>query len=153
MLLNCLCFLFSGAHYMNTNTRSCPPGFSKYTRSLKRRAQELSNDIWHLCIDQHRHVVYRWKALELYFSIFVKIWNSFPPGRPCFFFSLDESLEMSVLVGTPHIVILNEIILTNTFGYTISSVSNVYPSIAVACESRISLSLHLEKKHRAGFYW
>ncbi len=73
--------IISGAHYMNTNTRSCPPGFSKYTRSLRRRAQELSNDIWHSYIDQHRHAVHRWKALELYFSmlISVKTWNSCPP--------------------------------------------------------------------------
>ncbi len=71
----------SGAHYMNTNTRSCAPGFSKYTRSLRRRAQELSDDIWHSYIDQHRHAVHRWKALELYFSmpISVKTWNSCPP--------------------------------------------------------------------------
>ena len=35
------------ARYVYTNTRSCPPGFSKFTSALKSRDQELSNGIWH----------------------------------------------------------------------------------------------------------
>ncbi len=36
-----------GAHYVYTNTRSCPTRFSKLTRLLKSWVQELSNGIWH----------------------------------------------------------------------------------------------------------
>ena len=34
------------AHYMYTNARLCPRGFSKLTRALNSRDQELSNSIW-----------------------------------------------------------------------------------------------------------
>ncbi len=39
-----------------------------YLWALKSTGQELSNGIWHAYIEQHRRVIYRWKALDLYFS-------------------------------------------------------------------------------------
>ncbi len=36
---------------------------------LKSRGQALSNDIWHPYVAQYRHVIYRWKALDFYFSM------------------------------------------------------------------------------------
>ncbi len=49
----------NGAHYMYTNTRSCPPAFSENTHVLKSWAQELSDGIWHPYIAQYRHAIYR----------------------------------------------------------------------------------------------
>ena len=40
------------AHYVYTNTRSCPPDFPKLTRVLESWAQELFNGIWHAYIGQ-----------------------------------------------------------------------------------------------------
>ncbi len=54
--------------------RMCNWGTQIGTFPVKSALQdELSNRIWHSYVAQYRHVIYRWKALELYFSV---VWGT-----------------------------------------------------------------------------
>ena len=67
----CLLHINRGAHYMNTNTRSCPPSFWELSLSLKSWVRGLSNVIWQPYIARYRHGIYHWKALGPYFLMIV----------------------------------------------------------------------------------
>ncbi len=56
-----------GAHYVYTNTRSCPPGFSKLIEKLSSRAFQRYMTL--LYYHYYTHIIlYRWKALEWHFT-------------------------------------------------------------------------------------
>ena len=66
-------FLQDGSLYIQngifTDERNWVRGTEMGSFSLYRAARENFNNIWHPYIAQYRHVIYRWKALDLYFSV------------------------------------------------------------------------------------